>query len=292
MLVDLVDVTTKDGVRLDGTLRKPDSGRESSGPDLCILHHGLAGNFYAPGLLSDFADALLEAGIPVLRVNARGHDPVSRDAISRTPYGGAYERLSDCVHDWEAWINFAEAAGYRNILVWGHSLGGLKTIYYLAHTHDPRVRLGIATSPPRFSYSDYQISEGWERFHDEERRARGHIDEGRPATLMEVAYPNGLLITAEGFVDKYGPEDNYNILKLLPRTTHPLLVTVGALEGVVINDVNSLMAFRGLAHQLEKLSGEVENMTFLTIPGGDHQFNGVRQDGWEIIQGWLSQQAN
>ena len=290
MLVDLVDVTTKDGVRLDGVLRKPDGGSGSSNPALCILHHGLGGNFYAQGLLFDFTDALLAAGIPVLRVNARGHDPVSRDAASRKLFGGAYERLSDCVHDWEAWVDFAEAGGYKNILVWGHSLGGLKTIYYLAHTQDPRVCYAIATSPPRFSYSDYQISEGWDRFYLEERRARDLIQEGRPAALMEVAYPNGLLITAEGFIDKYGPEDNYNVLKLLPKTTHPLLVTVGALEGVVINDVNSLMAFRGLAHQLERLSGEVENLTFLPIPGGDHQFNDVRQEGWEIIQGWLSEQ--
>ena len=292
MLVDLVDVTTKDEVRLDGTLRKPERGPGSLAPDLCILHHGLAGNFYAPGLLSDFANALLDGGIPVLRVNARGHDPVSRDAVSRKSFGGAYERLSDCLYDWEAWIEFAEASGYKNILVWGHSLGGMKTIYYLSHTQDPRVRYAVATSPPRFSYSDYQISEGWERFHDEERRALAHIEEGRPEALMEVAYPNSLLITAEGFIDKYGPEDNYNILKLLPGITHPMLVTVGALEGVVINDVNSLMAFRGLAHQMGRLSGEVESVTFMPIPGGDHQFNGVRREGWEIIRGWLAQQGS
>ena len=293
MLVDLVDVTTKDGVRLDGALRTPDANATSNGnADVCILHHGLAGNFYTPGLLSEFSDALLASGTSVLRVNARGHDPVSRDAISRESYGGAYEHLDDCIHDWEAWIDFAEARGYQNITLWGHSLGGVKTIYYLAHKQDPRVRYAIATSPPRFSYSDYQNSEGWENFQQEEQRAQNHVDEGQPTTLMQVAYPNSLLITAEGFIDKYGPEDKYNILKLLPKVKHNLLATVGAKEGVVINDVNSLMGFRGLAHQLEMLSGELEHITFAPIPGGDHQFTGVRQEGWQIIQSWISDQTS
>ena len=291
MWVNLVDVTTKDGVRLEGILRTPEAGAKSSiNADVVILHHGLAGNFYTPGLLEDFTTGLLAAGSAVLRVNARGHDPISRDAISRQRFGGAYEHLDDCADDWEAWIDFAEAQGYKNIAVWGHSLGGVKTIYYLAHKQDPRVRYAVATSPPRFSYSDYQNSEGWENFQKEEKRARQHIQDGQPNTLMEVEYPNSLLITAEGFIDKYGPADKYNILTLLPQMKQPILLTVGEKEGVVINDVNSLMGFRGFARQLEKLSGDLNNVTFTGIPGGDHQFNGVRQEGWQIIQGWMGKQ--
>jgi hypothetical protein len=51
MMVDLVNVTTRDGIRLDGTWRKPSVQRASQlGVDVVILHHGVGGNFYSPGM--------------------------------------------------------------------------------------------------------------------------------------------------------------------------------------------------------------------------------------------------
>ena len=47
MSVELVNVRTKDGVRLDGSWLKPASPGKSQFPvDVMILHHGVAGNFY------------------------------------------------------------------------------------------------------------------------------------------------------------------------------------------------------------------------------------------------------
>ena len=48
MKVDLVDVKTRDGVRLDGILREPVSTPSRLGVDVVILHHGVGGNFYDP----------------------------------------------------------------------------------------------------------------------------------------------------------------------------------------------------------------------------------------------------
>jgi hypothetical protein len=46
MMVDLVNVTTPDGMRLDGTWRMPAVQRASQlGVDVVILHHGVGGNF-------------------------------------------------------------------------------------------------------------------------------------------------------------------------------------------------------------------------------------------------------
>ena len=42
--------------------------------DVVILHHGVGGNFYSPGMFEQYSDALLEQGCAVLRVNNRGHD--------------------------------------------------------------------------------------------------------------------------------------------------------------------------------------------------------------------------
>ena len=51
MIVDLVQVTTRDGIRLDGTWRQPPLGHAAQlGVDVVILHHGVGGNFYSPGM--------------------------------------------------------------------------------------------------------------------------------------------------------------------------------------------------------------------------------------------------
>ncbi len=82
MIVDLVHVTTRDGVRLDGTWRQPPVGHTAQlGVDVVILHHGVGGNFYSPGMFEQYSEALLEQGCAVLRVNNRGHDPISRAVV-------------------------------------------------------------------------------------------------------------------------------------------------------------------------------------------------------------------
>ena len=143
MMVDLVNVTTRDGIRLDGTWRKPSVQRASRlGVDVVILHHGVGGNFYSPGMFEPYSDALLEQGCAVLRVNNRGHDPMSRAVVGEgvKQLGAAYEGMEDCTYDWEAWVDFAQAAGYQRIGLWGHSLGATKSIYYMATQHDPRAQ--------------------------------------------------------------------------------------------------------------------------------------------------------
>src|SRR4029453_16898267 len=103
MMVDLVNVTTRDGIRLDGTWRKPFVQRASQlGVDVVILHHGVGGNFYSPGMFEQYSDALLEQGCAVLRVNNRGHDPMSGAMFGESVrgVGGAYEGMEDCPYDW------------------------------------------------------------------------------------------------------------------------------------------------------------------------------------------------
>ena len=74
MMVDLVNVTTRDGIRLDGTWRVLWAACLTACSRCGHLHHGVGGNFYSPGMFEQYSDALLEQGCAVLRVNNRGHD--------------------------------------------------------------------------------------------------------------------------------------------------------------------------------------------------------------------------
>ena len=286
-LVELVSVETSDGVRLDGTLRMPRAELPPSLPiDLAILHHGTGGNFYGPGVLAQMQDRLVESGYPVLRVNSRGHDIAHNTPKGRM--GAAYEIVDESRFDWRAWLDFAEARGFQRILLWGHSLGALKTIYYLAKVHDARVGAVIASSPPRFSYSGYLAKQGAEKFRRDFQAAQKLIEAGEPDGVIDASLPMEVLQSARVYLDKYGPEDRYDILGLLPGVKIPVLVTIGSLEGS-IPGVHLHFAFDGLAGQIAELAAGSENVSFEPIPGAEHSHAGKYDELWSVVWQWLNQ---
>ena len=284
MQVELVNVTTSDGVRLDGTWRKPSPENASKlGVDLVILHHGVGGNFYGAGMFEEYSDALLERGCAVLRVNNRGHEAISRAMVDGEPqrFGGCYELIDDCRLDWEAWVDFAKAHGYERIALWGHSLGATKSIYYMSEERDSRVKCVVAGSPPRFSYSAFaQMKEGKE-FLEMATHAQQLIDDGHPEAILDSTNPYPVMVTAEVWVQKYGPEERYNILKHIPNVGIPLLIMIGTQEE------QDLMTFRELPPEVQKLAGELQYLTFESIPGADHAYTHQRDYVWGVVSRWL-----
>src|SRR5262249_4327568 len=149
MLLDLFHVTTRDGVRLDGTHQAPPS--PGSGPlDAAVCVHGTGSNFYGSTLFDAVAARLLEMNVAVVRVNTRGHDLMSTAATPRgaVRLGAAYEVLDHCRHDLAAWLAWAKANCGPRIGLIGHSSGAVKCLYALAHEPDDSVKRLIAVSPP------------------------------------------------------------------------------------------------------------------------------------------------
>lgn len=284
MLVDLVKVDTRDGVRLDGTLQRP---REPKTCDLdvdaVIFHHGVGGNFYGPGMFDDFSTALLDKGCAVLRVNCRGHDPICRALVfgEYQRMGAAYEDMEGCLEDWAAWIDYAQAVGYRRIGLWGHSLGATKSIYYMAVRGDSRVTRVVAGSPPRFSYSAFAATEEGTEFLQVAAQARQLVETGQAKALLEARYPFPLLITAEVFMQKYGPEEKYDILRYIPEMQTPTLITIGTEEA------RTMTAFKGLPEKVLQLAKESAPLAFESIPGADHAYTNRRNYVWDVVSRWL-----
>ncbi len=280
--VELVRVATRDGVALAGMLRKPkEEGASRLGVDLVLLMHGSAGNFYSHGMFSQYTAALVEQGCAVLRVNNRGHDPVSVSGSRR--FGNACEVIDDCLYDWEAWIDFAEAAGYERIALWGHSKGAVKSIYYMSVQHDPRVKCVVAASPPRWNFDHYAAMKEGQEFKQDYGRAEQLIDDGDPSALIEVNVPLRQLISAGSWIEKYGPDAKYDYLLHIPNVRVPLLLTIGSAE----EEGPIALAFRGMPRLLEKLAGELEQLTFELIPGADHGYSSQRQYLWDGVSRWL-----
>jgi pimeloyl-ACP methyl ester carboxylesterase len=282
VLAELVSVQTSDGVRLDGALRTPTSSATTAGPDVVIFHHGVGGNFYGASFFDDLGSLMLESGCAVLRVNSRGHDQVVLGP--RGNLGAQFEIVDECLHDWRAWLDFAERAGYGRVLVWGHSLGAVKTIYYLATEHDPRVVCAIASSPPRFSYAAYASSVEGDRFVSDLRRAQELLAAGQPEARIDARVPLARTFTARTYVDKYGPQSRYDMLALAPRTPVPLLITLGSLEA-------DNLAFRDLAAAGPLLHEQSRRLRYAMIAGADHSYQGHVAELWTAARRWLGEET-
>lgn len=283
MLVDLVQTTTADGIRLDGMLQTPTTGQAALPLDGVCLVHGTGGNFYSSTLFDAFSERFLALGCAVLRINTRGHDGISTATTARggRRLGAAYEVVDDCRHDIAAWLEWLrQRVGPRAGLV-GHSLGAVKCLYALAQ--DPTLPAAgvVAVSPPRLSYSWFCSTAKAEEFLQTYHQAQQQIDRGRPDALLDAKFPLPFVITAAGYVEKYGPDERYNYLRLLPVVKCPTLVTLGSIE------VRDNAAFQAAPEALQERSAKQANLQTASIEGADHFYSGVRAQVVAAAETWL-----
>ena len=282
MLVDLVCVTTRDGVRLDGAYQAA-AAPPSIPVDAFCLVHGTGGSFYSSSLLEACAERLRALGCAALRVNTRGHDGVSTASTAQggRRQGAAYEVVDDCRHDLAAWVDWLKARCGPRVGLLGHSLGAVKCLYAVAHEAQFGVAAVVAVSPPSLSYSRFAASPEGPQFLETYALAEQHVRDGRPAALLDVRLPLPFVITAAGYVEKYGPDERYNYLRFVERVPCPALVTLGSIEAA-----NS-SAFRGGAEALEALALPPDRLRVERVPGADHFYSGVRQDVIGRVEAWL-----
>jgi pimeloyl-ACP methyl ester carboxylesterase len=289
MHVELVRTVTRDGLRLDGALtpaRDASEGSSTNTATAAILLHGVAANFYTSSTLEPLVPRLHKLGIEALLVNTRGHDSVFGASLGnvRQRFGAAYELVDDCRHDVAAWIEFLISRGHQNIILIGHSLGAVKAVYAQAHENFPEVTAVIAISCPRLSYSAFmnapESSLFWESLHTAQEMAKA----GQGDELFTSKFPFPLLITAAGYIDKYGPAERYNVLKFAAELPCPALFTYGSKELA-----GGGIPFAGQPESLMALPN-ADRRDVKVIDGADHVYTGVANQLADEIVAWLIRQ--
>lgn len=282
MLVDLVRVTTRDGVRLDGALW-PAAAPPQTNVDAVVLVHGTGSNFYGSTLTEFLGHRFRELGAAALSINTRGHDLLSTAATTDGPLrqGAAYEIVDDCRHDLAAWIDLLIARGLTRVGLVGHSLGALKSVYFLAHEGHAAVAWAVAVSPPRLSAEHFLSSPKRDLFAADLAEAEAHLAAGRASRLMDIRFPLPYSISAAGFADKYGPAERYNLLRFVDRLPCPALFTYGGQE------VQSNVAFQGLPTALEALDPQRQRWAVETVAEADHFYSAARDSLWSRTERWL-----
>lgn len=278
MLVDLVRIPTRDGCTLDAALERPDGAATGPLDAVCLLH-GTGSNFYQSTVLEFFAARFRERGLATLRANTRGHDGISTCVTARggIRLGAAYEIVDDCRHDVVGLVEWLRANVGPRVALFGHSLGAVKCVYAAVHEPALAPELIVALSPPRLSYATFAASERSADFLQAYERATALVDQGKGGTLLEVSVPLPMVIAAGGYVEKYGPDERYNLMPLVGRLAARTLFAFGAVE------LANNLAFRGLPEEIAAVTAARAPRDCIVVPGADHFYTGVRPQAWDAI---------
>jgi pimeloyl-ACP methyl ester carboxylesterase len=136
---ELVYARTNDGVIDAGVIFTP--LKNSAKPVAVIWIHGWGVNFYSPTYVG-IGRALSEKGYTAISANTRMHDLGNIEGYrgdKRIRGGGYWGIASDQRRDVGAWIDFAEARGFQNVILVGHSAGWAAVAQYQAEKRDRRV---------------------------------------------------------------------------------------------------------------------------------------------------------
>ena len=286
MFAELIHTSTVDGLRLDGALLAPPVGVSPSlAIDAAICLPGVSSNFYGSTMLTDLAQPLLAAGTAVLWANTRGHDlaytATTPGGIRRQ--GAAYEIVDECRLDLTAWCAWLGRRGFQRIGLIGHSLGAIKAAYAAANVPGLPVTRVVAISPPRLCYSEL-LAANIASFQEALALAQEHVAAGRGQTLIESRFPFPLMIAAASFIDKYGPQERYDLARFAAALPCPSLFIYGADELLRGGE-----AFNGVDKFISSLAPQASSpLEVKVIPLANHFYSGQRDELGKIMAVWLA----
>ena len=156
--IEKLDVPTKRGTVLDGVLFSTENADTA-----LIAITGIHGNFYSNPFYYNIGDTLNDANMDF--IYAQTNDAFGRMETYNVKTGqkeiiGSWnEDFNYTDEDIEGYLDYAEKAGYKHIILAGHSLGANKVIYYLSRHKDPRVEHFVFLSPANIGYLTSDVTE-------------------------------------------------------------------------------------------------------------------------------------
>ena len=179
-----LDPVTQRGTVLNGVLFRPKE--EKTADTVMIAITGIHGNFYSNPFYYNIGDTLNRGDIDFIYAqtnDAFGEIQTVNITTGRKERIGSWnERFADTDEDIDAYLTWAQQAGYRRIILAGHSLGANKVIYYLSRHHDSRVERFFLLSPANLSHMISGVTEG------EKRVIREMVEGGRGNDMLPFPF--------------------------------------------------------------------------------------------------------
>ncbi len=279
---ELVWTTTGDRTRLNGFFVES-SAPQTIGVDAAVIFHGLAGNFYSSSLLMFVARQLSSLGVNVVLANTRGHDflNLSTQSGRSALAGAAVENVDDCRFDINGWVQFLVAAGNTRVLIAGHSLGAIKSLYSQAHARHDNVAGILGLSSTRLNYHQFATCSAKEKFLSSFALAEEMIRLNRGDDLFKFEFPFPTWMGARSFVDKYGMENRFDWTNFIDLIPEPILLTFGERE------LDEHPAFEGVEKLALEVAERQPNVSVKKVANADHFYVACFDQLWLDVEPWL-----
>ena len=282
MLADLAEVTTSDGIPLNGAYFAPTSTGRSHSVDATLFFHGDGGNFYN-SLYLGLGRRMAEQGIAFLTANRRGHDHIAAGARGGPLAGYAFESVDDSRADFGAWLDLLRERGHRRIAIGGHSGGAVRATYAQAREKFVDVVAVIPVSPGEYDHEGIIALHG-DDFAEPFRESERNIAEGRPDTLLRPGVPWGSMWSARSFVDCFNRDNRYSVTTHGANTGCPTLFIFGSEECAVGGQQE--LPVCGAARRSLGAAG-YSHVDVVEIYGANHGYLEREQQLFETMYSWI-----
>lgn len=276
---DLVHVQATDGIELAGAVIRP-SGVEVK-PLPIVWIHGFTGRFYEPHALT-IGRRLAERGYVFIAGNNRGNNFGTvlhvRETGEQRLGGAAWELLEESPRDVDAWISYAVELGFPGVVLLGHSLGGMKVVYYQATLQDPRVKALVNASGPVWRFIGPAKVD-----REQERQAERLVEEGRGQELMSLPEPTGSVVSAQTIA---GGKEFHAVL--FGENGHPPAVAL--LRCPLLTFIGSEEQWLGVPADLawvERTAKATPRNDTRYFAGADHVYTGHEEEVANAIGDWI-----
>jgi len=284
----IVFARSKDDVVGGGVLFAPQ--RDSTKPIAIVWIHGWGVNFYEPTYVA-IGRALAQHGYTVIDGNTRMHDlgNVETQRSGKRIRGGGYWGVaSEEPRDIAAWVDLAEANGFKRVVLVGHSAGWGAVRSYVAQVQDPRV-VGLVLASGSV-HPDLRTSDP-----DQLREARRLVASGEGDALIrdsKRSFPSYIsaatFLDIDAFLTDSGARDFFGVQTSnapIARVRVPLLAFFGTRD-----DVGGRADLDTIVSAIRRRNFGVRVTTAL-IAGGDHMYTGQEQQVAQVIARWAADLA-
>jgi hypothetical protein len=281
MLADLVEVTTTDGIPLNGAYFAPTVAERSCTIDAVCFFHGDTGHFYRR-LYLELGARLAAHGVAFLAANRRGHDIVANGVRGGALQGYAHESVEHSRLDYAAWLQLLRARGHRAIALGGHSGGAVRAVYARSMAQFDDAAAVIAVSPGEYNHQGLIELHG-EMFVNTYQQAQMHVAQGQPDVYLRPGMPFGATWSASAFVDCFHTDNRYSVNAHAAHTGCPTLFVFGAEE---CRGPQELPLCGAAMRRLK--AAAYDHVTVEVIDGANHGYENRERALFDTIMQWMA----
>ncbi len=278
--MEILRITTPRGLELKGAIYG-----NSNMDTVVIMLTGICSNVFQNDILDATGKLLNQNNIACIIA----HTMDSFSCIAYSDFstkkqrftGVIFDEFNSIYEDVEAYVKFAKAKGYKNIILAGHSLGSNKLIHYLGNTSDDFVDYFIVSSPIDLAYwwsiipqKDYYLE-----------TAQKYVNDGRGDDIMPFLFGGFSPMSANTVLGFYNAENLKNCPVLSKDGERNSLYSIkpngsfiiGSKDSVVGDDAGEFMM------KINSCCKHPEENQVIVIQDASHIFYGKHEDYAQTI---------